>query len=418
MECYAVGLSRLRMLCIAGALSLLLTLAGTSAGAATRDASTPRSPAPIKIGCSLSLTGDFSVDGLAFKRGYNLWADAVNKSGGLLGRPVKLIMLSDASSPVQVVTNYQKLITVDHVDLLFGPFSTLLTKPASLIANRYGYAFVEGAGGGPSVFTRGLHNLFAVSVPVANLLVSFSHWILSLPPSVRPKTAAYVSEDDPFAKPQVDVARAILEKGGVRTVYNKVFPAEPSAYTAIAMAVVHSHAQVAVFGTVSTPDVVAFVQTFRQQHYNPQALITTGGADQGAPFIKAVGVNNTEGIFFSNGWYPDAPTYQNAAMVKAYLAKYGGTPAGISDDVAQAYSVGQVMAQAVTKIRSLDNAALIKELHRDTFNSVQGPVKFDATGQNVAAQAYLLQWQKGSVIPVFPASAARARPEFPKPPWH
>jgi hypothetical protein len=49
---------------------------------------------------------------------------------------------------------------------------------------------------------------------------------------------------------------------------------------------------------------------------------------------------------------------------------------------------------------------------------VQGPVKFDATGQNVAAQAYLLQWQKGSVIPVYPASAARARPEFPKPPWH
>src|SRR2546430_3777477 len=324
MERHAARLDPIRVLCVAATLSLLLTTAGTSARAATRDAATFRSPAPIKIGFSMSLTGDFSADGLAFKQGYNLWADAVNKSGGLLGRPVKLIMLSDASSPVQVVTDYQKLITVDHVDLVFGPFSTLLTKPASVIANRYGYAFVEGAGGGPSVFTRGLHNIFDVSLPVANNLVSFAHWILSLPPSARPRTAAYASEDDPFATPQIDVARAILEKGGVRTVYNKVYPAEPSAFTAIAVAVVHSHARVALFGTVSPPDIVAFVQTFRQQHHNPAALIATAGPDQGAQFIKAVGPKNTEGIFFPNGWYPDARNYQNAAMVKAYLAKYGG----------------------------------------------------------------------------------------------
>jgi branched-chain amino acid transport system substrate-binding protein len=438
MKYYAARLGRLRILCVAGALSLLLTMAGTSVRAATHaaaplrargaaaDAQCPqgtcyagtlRSPAPITIGFSLSLTGDFSADGLAFEQGYNLWAAAVNKSGGLLGRPVKLIMISDASSPTQVVTDYQKLITVDHVDLVFGPFSTLLTKPASVIANRYGYAFVEGAGGGPSVFTRGLHNVFDVSLPVANNLVSFAHWILSLSRSMRPKTAAYASEDDPFTVPQLDAARAILEKGGVRTVYNKIYPAEPSAYTPIAVAVVHSQAQVALFGTL-LPDIVAFIQTFRQQHYNPQALIATAGPDQGTQFIKAVGLKNTEGVFVPNGgWYPGAPTYQNAAMVKAYLAKYGGTPDAISSDVAEAYAVGQVVAQAVTTIGSLNNAALIKELHRDTFNSVQGRVKFDPTGQNVAAQAYLFQWQKGSLLPVFPASVARARPEFPKPHW-
>jgi branched-chain amino acid transport system substrate-binding protein len=79
--------------------------------------------------------------------------------------------------------------------------------------------------------------------------------------------------------------------------------------------------------------------------------------------------------------------------------------------------VGQVVAQAVSRIHSLDNAKLIRELHRDTFDSVQGPVKFNATGQNVAAQAYLFQWQNGILLPVFPAAAAAATPEFPKPPW-
>ena len=94
---------------------------------------------PIKIGISLSLSGDFSADGQAFQQGYQLWADYVNSHGGLLGRQVKLDILSDASNEAQVTTNYQKLITQDKVDLVFGPYSTLLTKPASVVANRYGY---------------------------------------------------------------------------------------------------------------------------------------------------------------------------------------------------------------------------------------------------------------------------------------
>src|SRR5579862_9857368 len=180
----------------------ILSACGGSGGNAATPAPTSGPKTPIKIGISLSLSGDFSADGQAFQQGYQLWADTVNKNGGLLGRQVQLDIVSDASSTTQVVTNYQKLINVDHCDLVFGPFSTLLTKPASVVANRYGYAFVEGAGGGPSVFTQGLHNLFDVSLPVASLLVSFAHWILSMPASMRPATAAYATEDDPFTQPQ------------------------------------------------------------------------------------------------------------------------------------------------------------------------------------------------------------------------
>src|SRR5439155_10450545 len=135
--------------------------------ACSGQASGSQSNAPIKIGISVSLSGDFSADGKTIQQGYQLWADTINKKGGLLGRQVQLDILSDASSTQQVVTNYQKLITLDHCDLVFGPFSSLLTKPASVAVNRYGYAMIEGAGGGPSVFTQGLHNLFDVSAPVA-----------------------------------------------------------------------------------------------------------------------------------------------------------------------------------------------------------------------------------------------------------
>ena len=404
--------------------SLILVFVVACGGQQSTTPTTPTTPssqntAPIKIGISLSFSGDFSADGMAFEQGYQLWADAVNKSGGILGRKVQLDIVSDASSPDQVQTNYQTLITVHKDDLVFGPFSTLLTKPASLIANRYGYAMVEGAGGGPSVFTRGLNNIFDVSLPVANNLNSFTQYILSLPPGQRPATAAYATEDDPFTQPQVDLARMLLEQGGVKTVSYQVYPAETTDYNPIGDKVIASGAQVVVVGTL-LPDVSAFIQRFKQQHYNPQAFIATAGPDQGDQFLKAIGgAKSAEAIMVPNGWYPGSNNPGNAEMVQAYIAKYGGTPDGISSDVAEAYSVGQVVAQAVTKTNSLDNGKLIAELHSgDTFQTVQGAVKFDDTGQNVAALAYLFQWQNGSLVPVFPATAAGAvKPEFPKPNW-
>jgi branched-chain amino acid transport system substrate-binding protein len=397
---------------------IVLSACGGSTSTATTTA-TSQPTTPIKIGISLSLSGDFSADGKAFQQGYQLWDDTVNSHGGVLGRQVQLDILSDASSTTQVVTNYQKLITVDHCDIVFGPFSTLLTKPASVVVARYGYAMIEGAGGGPSVFTRGLHNLFDVSPPVANLLVSFTQYILSLPAGQRPTTAAYATQNDPFTQPQVDTAKQLLEQGGVKTVSYQVYPAETTDYTPIAQKMIASNAQVVVVGTL-LPDVVAYIQAFKQQHYNPQAMIATAGPDQGSQFTNAIGgAPSAEGIFVPNGgWYPSINTFQNAQMVKDYLAKYGGTADGISSDVAEAFSVGQVFQQAATNINSIDNAKLITQLHSGkTYQSVQGPVKFNEQGENILGTGYLFQWQKGSLVSVYPASQATASPEFPKPNW-
>ncbi len=397
---------------------LFLVGCGQATTGAPTGGSTPQPKTPIKIGASLSLSGDFSDDGKAFEQGYQLWADYVNAHGGILGRQVTLDIVSDASSTTQVTTNYQKLINVDKDDLVFGPYSTLLTKPASVIANRYGYAMVEGAGGGPSVFTQGLNNVFDVSLPVANNLVAFAQYILALPAAQRPTSVAYATEDDPFTQPQVDRARQLLEQGGIKTVYYQVYPAETTDFTPIIQRVIASHAQVDVFGTM-LPDISAFILAEKQQHYNPQAVIATAGPDQGSEFLKAIGGSQSaEGVFVPNGWWPQLNAPENSTMVQAYIAKYGGSASDISADVAEAWSVGQVVQQALEKIGTVDNAKLMQELHSgDTFQSVQGPVKFDSTGQNTAATAYLFQWQKGNFIPVYPTSSASAAPEFPKPAW-
>ena len=105
---------RLRLLFLTLAVGVAVLGGSLYAAAATGGASRSAG-SPITIGISLSLSGDFSDSGKAALRGYRLWADVVNAKGGLLGHPVKLKILDDTSSPTQVVTNYQNLITRNKV---------------------------------------------------------------------------------------------------------------------------------------------------------------------------------------------------------------------------------------------------------------------------------------------------------------
>jgi len=361
------------------------------------------------IGASLSLTGDFSVDGQAFQRGYQLWASDVNASGGLLGRQVSLKILNDNSSPQQAQTNYQTLFASDKVDLAFGPFSSLLTTPSASVAARYGYALIEGAGGAPSVFASpanaSAHNIFDVSLPIEDELVPFVNWVASLPASQRPKTAAYPMADDPFADPPVQLAQKKLEALGVKTVYSKIFPAENASYKPAADQVAASGAQAVLLGSTDVPTVAAFMQAFEQQHYTPKMFICAAGPDQGASFTSAVGKGNAAGMMVPNGWYPGYANTDSQKMVQEYVTKYGGSPSDINADVAEAYAVGQVAAAAVNATKGTDNKAIISYLHGGaTISTVQGQVKFDSEGKNGAAAAFVFQWQKDAtykqVLPV------------------
>ena len=397
----------------------------TGSAATSSSSSSPSTKAPITIGASLSLTGDFSADGQAYQRGYELWVSDVNARGGILGRQVTLKILNDNSSPTQVQTNYQTLFASDHVDLAFGPFSSLLTTPSASVAARYGYALVEGAGGAPSVFESpanlAAHNVFDVSLPIKDEMVPFVDWIASMPASQRPKTAAYPMADDPFADPPVQLAQSQLQALGVKTVYSKIFPEEVADYKAPADQVAATGAQVVVLGSTDVPTVSAFMQAFQQQHYNPKMFIAAAGPDQGAAFVSVVGKGNATGMMVPDGWYPGYANAASQAMVKEYVAKYGGTASDVNADVAEAYSVGQVMDQAVTATGGTDNAKIITYLHSGvTLTSVQGPVKFDSLGENGASAAFVFQWQDSGTTfnQVLPVSAAGSVAIInPKPNW-
>jgi branched-chain amino acid transport system substrate-binding protein len=157
------------------------------------------------IGISLSLTGDFGDTGQAAERGYELWAAQVNKSGGILGRQVELKIVDDTTSATQVVTNYESLITQDHVDLVFGPVSSLLTVPAARVAARR--VRVHQPAGAPTVFALHLHSLFWPS-PRSGPRRDFADYILPFRRR-RPKTTATPAWTA-VAAPVVEVVRQRL----------------------------------------------------------------------------------------------------------------------------------------------------------------------------------------------------------------
>jgi branched-chain amino acid transport system substrate-binding protein len=394
----------------------LSACASSSGGGGSAGSGSSSTKKPLVIGASISLTGDFADPGKAVKAGYELWAQEVNAKGGILGRKVQIKIVDDTSSPTQVVTNYQNLINKDKVDLVFGPFSSLLTVPASQVAKRFGYAFIEPAGGGPKVFEAKLDNLFFVQpAPVVKSGDVFADWILSLPPADQPKTAAYAELDDPFAGPIAENIRTRFQAAGIKTVYKQQYPAETQDFSPIAGKIAAAKPDVLVSGTQSE-DAYAQVKSLIQLKFSPKFMFMSNGANSPVEFPSKVGAANTTDIMSAGDWFPGSTAFGSAAFTAAYIKGHGGTADTIDNSSAEAYAAGQLVEAVAKKAGKIDNATIISTLHSGTWPTLLGDLKWDAIGQPQGS-FHLVQWQGGKLVPVYPADVATAKPVFPKPNW-
>ncbi|MDT4973893.1 MAG: branched-chain amino acid transport system substrate-binding protein [Pseudonocardiales bacterium] len=356
---------------------------------------------PLKIGMSLPLTGPVADVSKSGYEGYRLWASQVNASGGLIGRQVTLKVLDDGFQPAQSGSNYTRLITQDKVDLLLGTFSSLLNAPDSAIAARQGMLYIEPSGGAATLFTRGFKNLFfAQPATTTDLPNQFVEWVTSLPADQRPKTAAYVTQDDPSASPAVAIFKTKLEALGIRTVYNETYAPEESNFDTIAAAVSHASPELVIHGAVAT-DGVQFVRSLEKVSFSPKMLFQTKSpSDETYP--SAIGTKNAQAVFTSVAWSPQAKYPGNAEFVTAYTKMFGHAP---SEDAANSYTAGQVLAAAVKAVGRIDQKALAEWLHSHTVDTIVGPLKWDSTGVPQGTML-LAQWQNGTLQIVAPKSAA------------
>jgi branched-chain amino acid transport system substrate-binding protein len=391
-------------------LALLLPGCGGDDGGPAEDAGGE----PLRIGASLPLTGDFSQPGNAAKQGYEIWQEMVNEDGGILGRQVELVILDDASDQNTVVADYNRLISQEQVDLLLGTFSSLLNLPASAVAERNRMVYVEPAGGAPEIFERGFKYLFFAQPATAPHQADiFVDYIESLPENERPATAAYPTQDDPFTKPVIDTIQSELEGLGVETVYSTVYPPDTTNFDTIANAVSAENADLVAQGAVFE-DGVGFIRSMQKLGYNPRILFQTSAPSNASQYSDAVGVENTEGVFYTVSWSAEADYPLNAEFVEAYGEKFGGEP---PEDAADAFAAAQVLQAAVEDAGEIDQEAIADYLHNNSVNTILGELSWDETGAPQSA-FILAQWQSGKPEVVLPEEVATTEEIiFPKPEW-
>ncbi|MFI6909925.1 amino acid ABC transporter substrate-binding protein [Nonomuraea sp. NPDC050394] len=369
----------------------------------------------LVIGISLPLSGDFAQPGGEAKRGYEVWRDLVNAKGGMLGRKVRLKIVDDASNQDTVVADYTKLITQDRVDFVLGTFSSLLNYPASAVAEKNRMVFIEPAGGAAKMFERGFkHLFFAQPAASGHQADVFAEWIRSLPENRRPKTAAYPSQDDPFAKPVIDSLRAQLEAQGVRTVNTDVYPGDTTNFQTLATTLGTLKPDLIAQGAVFE-DGVGLVRALKQLGYSPKMLFQTSAPSNGEQYANGVGTASTEGVLYTVSWNEKAKTPLNAEFVAAYRKAHGNAPP--AEDAADAFAAAQVLQAATEKVGAVDQEKISAWLHANTVETILGPLSWMPTGEPKGS-FMLAQWQGGTVEVIAPKNlATTANVVNPKPGW-
>ena len=357
----------------------------------------------IRIGASLPLTGEFSQGGLDTQRGYETWVEMTNEAGGLLGKPVEIIVKDDATQQETAVSNYNNLIAQDKVDLLLGSQSSLLNIPASAIAEKNKMLFVCPSCGSPDMFNRGFSYIFFSQQAIATDQAKvFAEWIAALPPEQRPKTAAYPALDDPFTGPVVEGAEKILSAAGVETVYKDQYPATTKNFDSVVNAMRDAGAEIVVQGA-QFEDGVNMIRSMNRANYEPSILYQSSSPTYGQQYLDAVGPQNAEGVFFSMSYSPLADTPDNAEFVKRYQDKFNQLP---PEDAADGFAAGQVLAAAVTAVGSLDDqAALADWLRGNSVETLLGNLSWNPDG-SPRGDFLVGQWQGGVSEVVLPTDVA------------
>src|SRR6266545_1029110 len=399
---------------VAWAVAALVLIGSACSGGDGDGQATGETKEPIVIGASLPLTGEFSQPGGAAKRGYDVWVELVNEKGGILGRPVRLTVLDDASEQNTIVADYNRLITRDKVDLLLGTFSSLLNLPASAVAERNKMVYVEPAGGSPKMFERKFHYLFfAQQATAPHQADVFVDWINSLPADQRPKTAAYPTQDDPFTTPVIQTMQKALEKAGVKTVYTTVYPPDTNNFDTIANTIKARNPDLLAQGAVFD-DGVGLVRSLVKVGFSPKTMFQTSAPSNSDEYAKGVGKDNTEGVFYTVSWSATADYPLNQEFVQRYQQKYNKLP---EEDAADAFAAAQVLQAAVEAVKGIDQDKLAEWLHANQVDTILGPLRWDATGAP-QSNFLLAQWQGGKSQIILPKDVATAdKAVAPKPDW-
>jgi branched-chain amino acid transport system substrate-binding protein len=349
---------------------------------------------PIKIGYSMALSGGLGPNGRSALLAQKIWEEDTNAKGGLLGRRVKLIYDDDQTNPATVPGIYGKLLDVDKVDLIIGPYGTNLQAPAMPIAMQRKKVFI-GLLGTAVNSTFSYPNYFSMAPNGPEPKQSYTKGFVDLAvrQNPKPQTVAIVAADAEFALNASEGARETVKAAGLTVVYDRRYPSTTTDLVPVVRAIAETNPDLVIVCSYP-PDSVAMVRAVSEVGFKPKMI---GGAMVGlqSTAIKARLGPLLNGWTNYDAWLP-VPKMQFAG-VDELMKKYQARAVVEGVDVLGYYMAPwgyaqlQVLQQAVVATESLDDATLGDYIRANAFKTVVGELRFGADGE--LAQARTLQVQ-------------------------
>ncbi len=364
---------------------------------------------PIAIGAVVSTTGAGSRAGAEQAQAYQLWEAQVNARGGLLDRPVKLVLYDDASDPVAAARQYQQLIDQDKVDLVLGPSANSATQAASTVTEKAHYPMLAAGGNASDLWKRNYRYLFGVFLPVER----YFDGVVDLAVQQGYKTLALLAEDTIFPQQTAGAAAAYAKAKGMQLVYQEKYPTGAGDLSAPLRKIKELSPDV-LLGASYQPDSILITRQTKELGLSPRLLAFSVGA-QMDEFEQALGADAAY-VCAPSIWEPALGTPGNQEFVKAFQQRWGREP---DFHAATGYAAAQILEAAVKKARALDRDRLRDALATlETTTILPGRYKVDESGLQMGGQAIVVQWQEGRKAIIWPASLATSKAKLPMPDWN
>ena len=385
--------------------TLILTLSVSQFGTATA------AEKPVSIGGSLPLTGTFSATGKWVERGYQFWAEEVNAKGGLLGRPVKLVIYDDRSDAKEAVSLAEKAITVDKVDLLLGGYPGTACTAVMPLAEKYKMVYVS-MGGHMKSFSQGYTYSFG-SPPLMGewWYLGFFEWMKTIPADKRPRRAAVYTMNNPIGVSLMDSLYKGCKELGIDLVIDEKYNLPLTTADTMITKAKQMKADL-LFANGMFPDGVMTLRACKVLDYSPMAIVQ--GIGSVIPeWTKELGKDG-DYIFSGTSWHYKLKYPGNDKIIKTTKEKFKEDEPPLYFGFGYAWM--QTLQQGVEGARGLDQIKIRDWLKNNEVKTIAGNFKFDEKGLP-RPFVYLTQVINGKVELIWPSEMRTQQPVYPKPPW-
>jgi branched-chain amino acid transport system substrate-binding protein len=337
---------------------------------------------PIRIGFSIAQTGPLSGAGKSGLLALQIWRDDVNARGGLLGRPLELVVYDDQSNASTVPGIYSKLLDVDKVDLLIGPYSSNLTAPVMPIIKQRELMLIGNFALDANARLR--YDKYFGTLPSA----SADQWaapFFDLAKQLQGSKIAVLAADAEFAQTLAAGARNEAKKRSMPLVYDQTYPPNTVDFSSILRAV-RAKQPDAVFVAGYPSDSAAIIRALKEVGVGDSVKLFGGGMVglQNATVLQSLG-SMLNGVVNYHTWVPEKSL--DFPGVTGFLTRYQARAKDANVDALGYYlppfnyAIGQMLEQAVSATKSLDHKVLAKYLHENEIKTIVGGLRFNELGE-------------------------------------